>query len=222
LYESRIVKKTVISEAMPPYGAGEAAGDPDKPEWLGKVPLEVSPDKMPATMHSQYAEKQPRLDQNAATALCRKVAIEVLKHFKKFPDGIDPREVDEFRKEVITPILLSIRLPNGKPIMAPSWLKNHTSREIDNVLRKAKIIAYTPAGGVKVGRPKRDLGSITDMVNDALSGMDINITKPTKEEGGVPKLNDEDSEDTYTVSTKERKEPPMMRQNEIRFQAKAN
>ena len=151
LYENKVIARNLVSEAMPPYGAGEVGSGessklPYSPE--GKSAEGPAGAGQRAAMSSQYPA-YPRLNreqmQRAAPIVAKKI-VEFLGTLpnKTFTQGTTNKEEDaEFRRLVGQMIVKELKQKSGDPVFPQSHAV-HVARQLADALISAKILTYTP------------------------------------------------------------------------------
>lgn len=121
LYESSIVKKQVISEAMPPFAELEGLS----PSKYKEFPAGEEDQKV--LRHPSYGEKpyrQKRLSEDEARNAIWAIGKEIINICRSYPNGVFPGSRDELKDELIKPdgaIAKTLKDSNGNPIYAKSW-----------------------------------------------------------------------------------------------------
>lgn len=154
LYENKVIARNLVSEAMPPYSAGEGG-----PEAIGSA--DYSAPKHRAAMSPQYGPetryKQTTLSPEQMKKAGLIIGTEVLKFLAKQPEGkfvggeTASEEDKAFRGQVAQMIVDNLKRKSGEPIYQKSWAV-HVARQLVDALLGSKALAYEKPAGSKTTR----------------------------------------------------------------------
>jgi len=155
LYENKVIARNLVSEAMPPYSAGEGG-----PEAVGSA--DYSAGKHKAAMDPQYGPgtryKQATLSPEQMKKAGLIIGQEVLKFLASQPDSkfvggeTAAEEKQAFRGKVAQMIVDNLKRKNGDPVYQKSWAV-HVARQLVDALLGSKALSYEkPAGSSKAGK----------------------------------------------------------------------
>lgn len=139
LYESAIVKKQVVSEAMPPFAELEGLSPSKYKEFA------AGEEDQKVLRHPSYGEapyRQKRLTEDEARNAIWAIGKEIIAICKAYPNGVFPGTRDELKAELIKPdgaIAKTLKDATGKPIYAKSWWP-FIAGQVIKALKDAKVI----------------------------------------------------------------------------------
>lgn len=184
LYESRIVKKEVLTEAQPPFAELEGWGSTPEEKKAKYSAMSPSEEKHPATMSPKYGEgaanRQVRLSPEQVKKAVYNVGTKVLEKLKEYPDGVFPGDRNEFFKIVAEIIREVLKTADGQPLY-PMSHAYHVARQFVNELEEQKVIEYW-RDTVKRPRAKKEI------TPDVVAAMEDPFGGENEAKGGMPKL----------------------------------